>query len=367
MSLPDGATSPRRVGALLALGVALAAGGALLVDSPAERAAPAPGRMGAATAWQRAQRADIPGSLADAAVYRPGIFLDARTSVGTAPSPDGSAIRLVRRAADGTVGELRRLPVRDNPQFESLTVAGDVLAWAEATDNSTFTLWAVDLRDGAPPRRLTADTGNAVFYGSQYDLVVADGRVHWAAARPGDTDITEIRSVPTAGGPVEVHIEAGIWALTAWPWLVNGVSDPTGTTRLRNMGTRRDVTVPTSAGQTATCSPGWCRVMVMSADGSTRIDLMRPDGTGRRRVAGGTASSAIADVAPLDRFEVLSEPGPNSELTGTARLLVYDIATGATVDLSPDAGNASYRGGVLWWSTGNRDAVTWHSVDLRTA
>jgi hypothetical protein len=43
------------------------------------------------------------------------------------------------------------------------------------------------------------------------------------------------------------------------------------------------------------------------------------------------------DVALLDRFEVLSETGPDSDLTGTAGLIVYDLLAGRTVDVSAAA------------------------------
>jgi hypothetical protein len=93
---------------------------------------------------------------------------------------------------------------------------------------------------------------------------------------------------------------------------------------------------------------------------------MHPDGTARRRIAGGTATTVIADVAPLDRFDILAEQGPTSDLTGNVELVAVEIATHRTIEISPDAGRISYRDGVLWWSTGNLDTFVWHSIDLRT-
>ena len=124
-------------------------------------------------------------------------------------------------------------------------------------------------------------------------------------------------------------------------------------------------------GELTTCDPVWCRVMVLStvqggSGGLVRIDLMHPDGTGRRRIAGSAAGAAIIDVAELNRFEILSEAGPNADLTGTEGLLVYDIATGGTVDVSTAVSAAFSCGGVLWWSTGDQDATIWHTIDLRT-
>ncbi|MDT5030635.1 MAG: hypothetical protein QOC94_806 [Actinoplanes sp.] len=72
------------------------------------------------------------------------------------------------------------------------------------------------------------------------------------------------------------------------------------------------------------------------------------------------------DVALLDRFEVLSETGPDSDLTGTAGLIVYDLLAGRTVDVSAAAVMAFARGGVLWWSTGDQETLMWHTLNLRT-
>jgi hypothetical protein len=344
------------------LSLALAAGGVLL-------AAPAPGRkpaapVSAAIAWTHAQRDTIPANLPDGTAYTPAIFLDAHTSVGTAESPDGKFLRLVLTGGDAPVRQLRSLPVGEHPSFQTFALAGDVLAWAEGTDDGHRRLWSMNLRDSRPARQLTADTGQAAFYQSQYDLVIADGRLHWAARGAGRD--TEIRSVALTGGPVTVRTEPGTWELSAWPWLVNGVNQAAGATALRNLATGQDVAVPTIRKRSTTdCSPSWCRVVSLAGDGSNRIELMRPDGTSRKRIAG-DAATAIADVAPLDRFEVFSQVGPNSELTGTTEVLVYETTTKRTVEINPSAGKVFYRAGVLWWSTGNLESVVWHSIDLRT-
>jgi hypothetical protein len=93
---------------------------------------------------------------------------------------------------------------------------------------------------------------------------------------------------------------------------------------------------------------------------------MHPDGSGRQRVADGTAETVISDAAPLDRYQVYSEIGPDSDLTGNVQLLVFEIATRRTVEISPDAGRVSYQNGVLSWATGSQDTFIWHALDLRT-
>jgi hypothetical protein len=97
-----------------------------------------------------------------------------------------------------------------------------------------------------------------------------------------------------------------------------------------------------------------------------RVDLMHPDGTARRPVAGPGARSAVDDVAVLGRFAIFTEPDAFSDLTGSAALIVYDLATGRTVLVSPAAGGVATHDGLLWWSTG-QNVLLWHTLDLRTA
>ncbi|MEV6635800.1 hypothetical protein AB0M54_34120 [Actinoplanes sp. NPDC051470] len=385
-------TEPRNRVALIGLAAALAAA-AFLILLP-QREDPAP----TTPAVSRAQRAQFAGNLADGPIFTPGLFLDARSAIGTSPSPAGDQLRLVARAADGSFAELRRRPFADIPVFDSFTTDGTTIAWVESStsqgdDGRVATeIWAADIGT-TKARRLTADTGNFVGYGSAYDLVIADGAVHWAAAAAGTTttatatpggtpsaretpgaatdvepvERTEIRSVPLAGGKVTVTVTDGVWALSAWPWLVDGAGDQTGATTLRNPVTSRDVEVRISGAELATCVPAWCRVMVVAAGGLARIDVMRPDGSDRRQIAGPEATAALTDAALLDRFEVLGRPRPDSDLTGTEALVVHDLADGTTTELAADAGTAHARNGVVWWSTGDQDTTVWHTIDLRTA
>jgi hypothetical protein len=349
----------------LGLGAALLAGGTLLALPPAGSGTPSTVLVSAGAAWPQAQRGTVQPQLADGTEYRPGIFLDATTSIGTAETPDGRFLRLLEVGADATVRELRRLPRAQHPSFQTFAIAGDVLVWVEGTGGGRPALWTAGVKGGSPARQLTADLGRATFYQSDYDLVIADGRVLWAAAGAGGA--TEIRSIALAGGPVGIRPQAGTWKLSAYPWLVNGVNDAAGATLLRDLTTGREVKVARADKRATTaCGPVWCRIAALAEDGTNRIELMHPDGTGRERIAGDAATTVITDVAPLDRFDVLALAGPNSELTGNNQLVVFELATRQTIEISPDAGSVSYRAGVLWWTTGNLDGIVWHSLDLRT-
>ena len=344
------------------LGAALLAAGVMLF-APSDAVKKAVPPVDARVAWPRAQRAALPATLDDGTAYTPAVFLDAQRSIGTAPTRDGRTLRLVSRAADGKVRVLRTLPMKLNPSFESATTDGQSLVWAESS-KSGQQLWAMDLRAGTAPHELTAQMGDARFYQSQYDLVLAEGRVHWVAAGPQDT--TEVRSVDLRGGPVDVRSEAGTWALSAWPWLTDGVTAAAGATRLRNLSTGQDRAVAAPGRGVTACSPVWCQTVAFNRDGYPQITLMKPDGSDRRVIAAGTAGTVIADTAVLDRFEVFSQTTANSELTGHVELLAYEIDTRSTVEISPDATDVTYRSGVLWWSTGSQDEFVRHALDLRT-
>jgi hypothetical protein len=319
----------------------------------------------ATLAWPHAAGSTVDTGLADGTAYQPRFFVDAVTSVGTAPDPEGRTMRLLLRGVDSSLRELRSRPLAEAPSFGNFTITGDDLAWVEGTNGASLQLWTVNLRDGQPARPVTTDTGPAVFGGSQHDLVIADGRLYWVAANPGRRDVTEVRSVALAGGPVDFRTEPGAWELSTWPWLVNGPGDPDGATSLRNLLTNGHLAVATSPRHTARCGPTWCQVL-STVDGGYRVELMHPDGSARETVSSGDASPAIAAVVPLDRFVVLAQADTYSGLTGTKHLLVFELATRRTVEVSPAARTVSYTGGVLWWSTGTQAAPVWHALDLRT-
>lgn len=349
----------------LALSAALTASGVLLIVPPYDRKPDPFKPVLAATAWPQAQRGAISADLPDGTTYQPVIFIGAHSSIGTAETKDNRYLRLVLLGANLKIRELRRVPLKQNPSFQDVTVSGTTLAWAEQTGSGQVRLWTMDLNDGKPARILTTDTGNAVFYRSQYDLEIADGRLHWVATAANG--ITEVRSVALTGGPVDVRQEPGAWQLSAWPWLANGVSAAIGTTVMRNLQTNQDITVRSgSARSAANCSPKWCIVMSLARSGYSNIDAMHPDGSARERIAGGDAAPGIPDVAVLDRYIALAAVGPTSALTGNSELLVFDLAARRTIEVSPDAAKISYRAGILWWATGNLDAYVWHSLDLRT-
>jgi hypothetical protein len=194
--------------------------------------------------------------------------------------------------------------------------------------------------------------------------VIADGREHWVAAGRGE--VTELRSVALAGGPVEVRDQPGTWALSAWPWIVDGVTAAGGATQLLNLTTGQTLKAPSSSRGVTACSPAWCQLVSLTKTGDSRIEVMHPDGSARRTAAEGTAATVISDPVVLDRFEVFSQQTGTSDLTGDIQLMAYDVRTRSLIEVSPDAFAVSYRAGVLWWSTGSQDSFVRHALDLRT-
>lgn len=341
---------------LIALAVALVAGGALLAtvnrsSTPPPVSAPAP----AAPAMER-RPASITAKLPDGADYTPLFYATAEVSAGTAPAPDGTADRLLLRSPSGDL-ELARRDKARYAQFLGFTAAGGNLYWAESSarpegDYETR-LWRAPLDGSAAPASLTTDTGAVVFFDSEYDLVVADGRLHWVAAAPGDAARTELRSVAVTGGPVTTTPFEGRFRHTAWPWLLS-VDDQAPLTLADPLtGERRVVTK--AAAESVVCTPAWCRSMVTAAGDRYLFDARRPDGTDRRRIPGNLTAISV-DTAVAGRYELFTE-----YRTGRVALVAYDLQTSALLTLAADAGVSAAKAGVVWWSEGG----AWRSVDLR--
>lgn len=316
--------------------------------------------------WPQARVVSASGRLAGGRAYRPLFYPQVDVSVGTALTDDGSELRLLVRTANGDDREIMRLATANRPQIQGMTAAGDDLVWLVAPDgtDTRFVLYRTNWREPGPPTPLTSDTGRVEINDTRYDVVIADGLVHWAAATAGGS--TEVRSVPLAGGSVSVRTVDGAYALSAWPWLTSVGSVNSAPPELRNLVTGERVTVPWTPTEVVWCGPVWCRVMTRTVDGRlARTELMHPDGTARVRVAAGTVSSALTDVALDDRFEILVSTIPDAG-ADNLKLVLYDLTANRSILLVAAAATVQGRGSVVWWSTGDEPAVTWHALDLRT-
>ncbi|MEU7531687.1 hypothetical protein AB0A74_38550 [Saccharothrix sp. NPDC042600] len=287
-------------------------------------------------------------SSATGGAHTPLAYLDLDTPVSVTNA--GDVVRLV-------VGDrvVRELPAAGSPRF-AVATPPDALVWLELSDvTATGSLWRSGPR-GEDPTRVTADTGRVVLLDSQYDLVVHDGLASWATVVGEDT---EVRTVPVAGGPVGAVRLSGRYTLSAWPWATAAEVEAAGSSRLADLRTGAVTTVRGEGVELVDCTPEWCRVQVLRQSGTARLDLMRPDGSSRRRVGGREVRPAVVDVVLLDRFAVVVDDGRGA-------LALYDTRGDRTADLATGFGTVLARGPFVWWSTGENTALTWHVVDLRT-
>ncbi|MEV6238551.1 hypothetical protein [Lentzea sp. NPDC051838] len=286
-----------------------------------------PGRLVASVtdAWPGARISTHPGNLADGSVFAP-------------LSPD---LRVGESGGRLMVGDD---VVREGPAQYAL--AATSLVWLE---RGTGLFKMAD----SVAELVTSDIGAAVVLDSQYDVVVHDESVSWAATGPERT--TEIRTVPLAGGEVGKLVLSGKFALTEWPYATSAEIDQGGPSTVVDLRTMARTVVHGQSYELIDCTPSWCRVQVLRQGGSARLDLMRPDGTDRRRL--GVLRPAVPDVLLLDRFAVLID-----DARGV--LCLYDVDRGQLADLAPEFGTVVARGNAVWWSTGDNTSLTWHTIDV---
>ncbi len=320
--------------------------------------------------WIGPAPVSLPGRLSDGTSYHPWLFISAHDSVGVAQSADNAFWRVLLVGQGGaSVTELRRVAVTELPQFGAFGVSGDTVVWAETASREgakqRTTLWRTDWRTGAKAVLLTANTGEASFANREFDLVIADGRVSWVSVLG---EQTEFRSVALTGGQVSIKRLAGLFQLTRSPWAISLAGGQGTPVTMVNLSTTEQIQVATGAAEVATCNPQWCRMTVLGGNNElVRIDLQRPDGTMRHRIAGREATPTIGDVAVLDRFVPLKTDRPGDGLAGEPGLSVYDISADRLDLLATAVANVQAYDGMLWWSTGTDDSLLWHALDLRTA
>ncbi|MDG4820493.1 hypothetical protein O7635_01330 [Asanoa sp. WMMD1127] len=312
----------------------------------------------------------MPSALGDGSVYTPGFFVDAQTSIGSAVTADGAFVRLLVVPDAGAVRELRRMRAESAPQLFGFTSGSGWVAWAESAEDAsgerTTSMWVIGTGLTGAPRRIVADAGDVRQTDSAYDLAIVDGRLHWTAVVPGDEMSTELRSVVLDGGDPRTRTVPRLWSPVAWPWLIDS-TDAVGGGRIVLMDRIDRATKEFTVGPAdfPSCGATWCRSILIDDGASAGVDLVRVDGTERRRIAGPDVGFPVTDVAVLDRFELLTGLDPASRAAQGRPLQVYDIARAATVTIASDAINVRYAGGFLWWSSGFEDRVSWTVIELR--
>jgi hypothetical protein len=335
----------------------------LTLGDPAPDPAPAASPFGSiAPNWSGPTPVDVPGVLADGATYTPRVFLTAEISAGVALSADGT-VRVLLDTPGGQATELRKLAPADNAQINGFAFTADTLVWMESVSRSgsvTTSLYRTTWRTPVRPTQVTTNTGDTSFFGLQSDVVLQDGKAYWTAVAGGPETATEVRSVPLTGGNVSTKRITGEYVLTTWPYAVSITGGKGSPVTLVDITTDATVTVATGTADVPLCSPTWCRVALVGGDGLTGIEMMHPDGSQRRRIAGPEATPTIADATLLDRYVPLA----TDRGAGGSGLSLFDLTSGRTDLVTPTAANVQGRDGVLWWSTGAGTSLVWHAVDL---
>jgi hypothetical protein len=310
----------------------------------------------------------VPTTLPDGSSYALRYVLDSGHSLGASLSLDGASFRLVELNG-GKYRQLRALPAASGAQFDGFTSAEDHLYWVETQIEpdgySRSRLWRANV--GAPaapvgePQQMIPDMGDVVIYDSAFDLIIADGVISWLTADGSTRPTSVLRSTPVGGGPITDQRYIGAWRQTSRPWLVSAT---TGALKLLNTATGETVAVAGTGAEGVSCTAQWCRSTISSSDGPVRLDLVRPDGSQRTRVAGPGIRFEALDPAMLGRYEILSQTGGDLA-EGEQRLLVYDIdqATTREIEVGP-ASLVNNRGRYAWWLSGDIRSPIWHALDL---
>ncbi len=344
-----------RIASIAALAVALAATAVMLVAKPVEHG---PAASAAELTLEQAYPKGRPK------IVQPGLsplyFLDTQRMLGTFKSAEGDLVLVLRGPAGER--ELRRLPAAQVPEFAGFASLQRQVVWLEVTVSpagvTETRLWALD-NESAAPRLVTADTGDVALFDKLDDVVIHDGQVSWLAAARTETPVTEVRTVPLAGGPVQVRNLEGAFMLAGWPWLsVVNLGGTPGPVELHNLESGERTVVAVQANELMACTPKWCRALIIgTTQASTKIEVLKPDGSLRLRTAAGSVAASTVDVALLDRYEVYSYAG--------GKLTLFDLETRKQVVIARGVTQVASRGPMLWWTTGDNETTTWHVLDLR--
>ena len=359
----------RRWWPAVALGVAGLAATALVALPLAPRAATGQPPEVTSTSVPADMILTLPTQLSDGSSYALRYVIDSKRSIGASLSADGASFRLVE-LIDGEVHQLRSLQASGGPQFDGFAHAHGNVYWVETVINPDYSvkssLWSASIAGDGPgvgePQQMVADMGYIVIYDSVYDLIVADGVISWVTASGGMPLRSILRTMPVAGGPITDRSYVGAWRQTTRPWLLSAT---TGSLKLLNADNGVTVDVAGTGAEGVACTGQWCRFTISSTDGPVRLDLVRPGGSQRTRIAGpGTRFEAL-DPAMLGRYEILSQSDPSLP-EDQQRLLIYDIERATTREI--EIGMTSLvtnRGEFAWWLSGDIRSPSWHVLDLK--
>ena len=230
------------------------------------------------------------------------------------------------------------------------------------------TLWRANWRTGTSAHQLTTTTGEVGFAGSQYDIVRARG--------PGLLDRRRHGHRAEDGGPVgRPHRRSGLGpdghgrvradgvAVAVSGWWPGHARSP-----CVNLETDELVSVPTQSdrGRRLRGRPG-AAIGTLGGTGLVTLDLERPDGSQRRRVAGGRRHAdhrrrrAARPVRSVDH-------GPDRRRCRRRAAEPSTTSTASRIDLVADGRGqrAGTRRRAVVVDRRRVRRLTWHALDLRT-
>ena len=357
----------RRLLSLAPLAVATAVVLAALVVTPAAQPPAAPtGPLRIADVWPSARVATVSGALPSGEIYDPMVVLDPELSIGLSIPLDYSASSLAV-VSPGAVRVLRDQAGPVQATIAAVAVDGGTAYWLEvgsATAGEAQTsIWAAPLDGTSSARRLSTDTSEVKYYGSAHDLQFVEGVLYWSATAADGTG--EVRSLDVATGRVAVQTLDKPYAMLDWPWVTDIYFGRTGDVELVNVSSGERRTVAAGPDEIVTCSPSWCRIATMLGQRIVRYEALELTSGDRQLTGGNRLSPSNADVALLDRFEILGDIDLEST-QARSRLWIHDLVRQQRVLLDEYTnGVVRSNGPYLWWSTGENEVLTWRLLDLR--
>jgi hypothetical protein len=331
--------------------------------------APAAGLPTLPGVWPNAMVGTLPGVLMDGSTFEPLVVVNAKTAVGRATSTDAAGeqtISLVLATPD-SARRLRDFPAGSPTRLAAVTAGNGAVSWVEdnpqATNGPHTTLWAADAAGGSP-RLLATDNDDVQTVGPPYDLVLADGRLHWMAFR---VEGGEVRSAPASGGPVTAQVLPDVYSFIGWPWLATPSPGEHGPKHLLNLITGAQMDIDAPLNRVLACTPQWCRVSTVDYVKTVEVGVMHADGSGYQILTQFERLYTVGDQPMLlDRFEF---EGQKAATTGQPDTLwLVDVANGRRVQATTQfaGGFGSDADGHVWWSIAGNEGPTWQTLDLRT-
>jgi hypothetical protein len=371
------------VAAVLAVLVALVLPAVSATPPPASYSGPPT----VASVWPQASIGEIPGVLPDGSSYEP-LAVGAGVSVGqeTSTGAQGGQTTSLTVVTSGGTRRLREFPADGSTRLAAVMIGGSQAFWLESSPLATVgpptTLWAADLPGGAP-HLLASDPSSVLTVDPPYDLVLANGHLHWLAFR---TDGGEVHSVPVTGGQVSAQVLPWVYSIIGWPWLATPMPGDHGPKHLLNVETGEQIDIDAPYTRELACVPGWCRVSTYDGMNIVEVGTMHTDGSHYQVLSQFGRYYTVNDQPMLiGRFEVEGQPAASPTPSGTSTadtsntvidtgtpvpdtLWLVDVANGRRVQLTTDfaQGFHSDDNGHIWWSTGTGNAPMWHTLDLRS-